>query len=316
MELARRALAKAESSDCRLLLPIDLVLGDRFDAEAERREQDGVEVPDGWMGLDIGPRTAAAYARRDRAARAPCSGTGRWAPSRWSRSRAARAPWPRRWRRRPARPWSAAATPRAALAQFGLDEDVDHLRPAAAPRSSCSRASRCRAWRCSMTPDATPADRRQLEDVGHPRAGRRLLRAPARRCCPTSGAGRGVGICAPFTSLDVCVEKLSGSGVAVYAQNMHQEDSRRLHRRGVGGDAHRDRRGRRGAGPFRAAPVLRRDRPRASGEGGRRAGGRAAADPLRRARPRTSARPARPSASFAIRCRRGSRRSSPSAWPR
>jgi triosephosphate isomerase len=34
-----------------------------------------------------------------------------------------------------------------------------------------------------------------------------------------------VGICAPFTALDVCVEALGGSGVAVYAQNMHQEDS-------------------------------------------------------------------------------------------
>ena len=62
VELARRALEKAESSDCRLLLPLDLVLGDRFDAGAERGELDGVEVPDGWMGLDVGPRTAAAYA--------------------------------------------------------------------------------------------------------------------------------------------------------------------------------------------------------------------------------------------------------------
>jgi phosphoglycerate kinase len=61
VELARRALEKAESSDCRLLLPVDLVLGDSFDAGAERREQDGVEVPDGWMGLDVGPRTAEAY---------------------------------------------------------------------------------------------------------------------------------------------------------------------------------------------------------------------------------------------------------------
>jgi triosephosphate isomerase (TIM) len=34
-----------------------------------------------------------------------------------------------------------------------------------------------------------------------------------------------VGICAPFTALDVCVEKLSGSGVGVYAQNMHQQDT-------------------------------------------------------------------------------------------
>jgi triosephosphate isomerase (TIM) len=34
-----------------------------------------------------------------------------------------------------------------------------------------------------------------------------------------------VGICAPFTSLEVCVERLAGSGVAVYAENMHQEES-------------------------------------------------------------------------------------------
>ena len=32
-----------------------------------------------------------------------------------------------------------------------------------------------------------------------------------------------VGICPPFTALETCVERLGGSGVAVYAQNMHQE---------------------------------------------------------------------------------------------
>ena len=68
VELARKALEQAESSRCRLLLPDDLVLGDRFDAGAERREQEGPEVPDGWMGLDIGPRTARAYAAEVEAA--------------------------------------------------------------------------------------------------------------------------------------------------------------------------------------------------------------------------------------------------------
>ena len=63
VELAERALAKAEESDCRLLLPEDLVLGDSFDADADRRESDGTDVPDGWMGLDVGPRTREAYAR-------------------------------------------------------------------------------------------------------------------------------------------------------------------------------------------------------------------------------------------------------------
>jgi phosphoglycerate kinase len=44
------------------LLPIDLVIGDRLAADAEHRVLDGVEVPAGWMGLDIGPRTAERYA--------------------------------------------------------------------------------------------------------------------------------------------------------------------------------------------------------------------------------------------------------------
>jgi phosphoglycerate kinase len=68
VELARKALEKAEGSDCRLLLPVDLALGDRFAADADRRELDGVEVPDGWMGLDVGPETAVAYAREVAAA--------------------------------------------------------------------------------------------------------------------------------------------------------------------------------------------------------------------------------------------------------
>ncbi|MCW3046484.1 MAG: Phosphoglycerate kinase [Solirubrobacterales bacterium] len=60
---AKRVLAAArDQTKARLLLPTDLVLGDRFAADAQRRELDGVEVPEGWMGLDVGPRTAAAYA--------------------------------------------------------------------------------------------------------------------------------------------------------------------------------------------------------------------------------------------------------------
>jgi phosphoglycerate kinase len=61
VELARDVLERARGAECELRLPVDLALGDRFDAAAQRRELDGTDVPDGWMGLDIGPRTAAAY---------------------------------------------------------------------------------------------------------------------------------------------------------------------------------------------------------------------------------------------------------------
>jgi phosphoglycerate kinase len=63
IEPASRALALAAEKGCRLLLPEDLVLGREFSADTEVRQLDGVDVPDGWMGLDIGPRTADFYAQ-------------------------------------------------------------------------------------------------------------------------------------------------------------------------------------------------------------------------------------------------------------
>jgi phosphoglycerate kinase len=63
VELARKALEKAQSSNCRILLPLDIVAGDKFAADAERRDIAGTEVPDGWMGLDVGPQTVEAYSQ-------------------------------------------------------------------------------------------------------------------------------------------------------------------------------------------------------------------------------------------------------------
>ena len=62
LEPAREALELAKGSHATLRLPVDLGLGESVDAAAARRDIDDVDVPDGWMGLDIGPRTAAAYA--------------------------------------------------------------------------------------------------------------------------------------------------------------------------------------------------------------------------------------------------------------
>jgi phosphoglycerate kinase len=60
IEPARRALERGAG---KLMLPTDLVVGREFSAATEHRPTDGVDVPDGWMGLDIGPATAEAYAQ-------------------------------------------------------------------------------------------------------------------------------------------------------------------------------------------------------------------------------------------------------------
>lgn len=46
-----------------LRLPVDVVIGDRFDADAEIKIMDVAAIPDGWRILDIGPQTEEAYAK-------------------------------------------------------------------------------------------------------------------------------------------------------------------------------------------------------------------------------------------------------------
>jgi phosphoglycerate kinase len=66
VEHASRLLAGAGKSNghrsARLELPSDLVIAEQLSADAPHRVLDGVEVPAGWMGLDIGPATSARYA--------------------------------------------------------------------------------------------------------------------------------------------------------------------------------------------------------------------------------------------------------------
>jgi phosphoglycerate kinase len=60
---AERALVHAQDARARIELPSDLVIGTRLAGDAQHRVLDGLDVPAGWMGLDIGPQTSARYAR-------------------------------------------------------------------------------------------------------------------------------------------------------------------------------------------------------------------------------------------------------------
>ena len=67
LETARAVLEHATERGVEVLLPEDHVCADRFAADAEVRVIEN-EVPDGWLGLDIGPRSRAVYADRIREA--------------------------------------------------------------------------------------------------------------------------------------------------------------------------------------------------------------------------------------------------------
>ena len=66
IELAKSLLAEAGD---KLVLPLDHIVAAKFDPEAEHRVMPIGEIPDGWMGLDIGPKTVAAYGDQIRAAK-------------------------------------------------------------------------------------------------------------------------------------------------------------------------------------------------------------------------------------------------------
>ncbi len=61
VDYAREMMDKAASKGVKLLLPVDAVCGDKFDASAKTMVVKTGQVPDGWMGMDIGPETVKLY---------------------------------------------------------------------------------------------------------------------------------------------------------------------------------------------------------------------------------------------------------------
>ncbi|MDI6757311.1 MAG: phosphoglycerate kinase [Endomicrobiia bacterium] len=57
--MAGAILEKALASKCRVLLPIDHIIAQKIEKGAEHKTTDGVEIPDGWLGVDIGPSSVA-----------------------------------------------------------------------------------------------------------------------------------------------------------------------------------------------------------------------------------------------------------------
>ena len=61
MDYSNDMVKKAEEKGVKLLLPIDTVCADAFDPNANTQTVAAGEIPDGWQGLDIGPRTIELY---------------------------------------------------------------------------------------------------------------------------------------------------------------------------------------------------------------------------------------------------------------
>ena len=61
LDLAKELIQKAKARGVELHLPIDSVIADKFDAQAKTDVSNNNAIPDGWMGLDIGPQARSVF---------------------------------------------------------------------------------------------------------------------------------------------------------------------------------------------------------------------------------------------------------------
>ena len=61
VELAKDMMAKAKEKGVKFLIPVDNVVGMEYKPDTDHKVVDSDKIPDGWMGLDIGPKTAELF---------------------------------------------------------------------------------------------------------------------------------------------------------------------------------------------------------------------------------------------------------------
>ena len=62
LDMAKDMMAKAKEKNVKFLLPLDIKVARKYDPNSEYKIVDFDKIPDGWMGLDIGPKTEKLFA--------------------------------------------------------------------------------------------------------------------------------------------------------------------------------------------------------------------------------------------------------------
>jgi len=63
IQTAKDAMKLAEDKGCELMLPEDIVVADKFAPDADTKVVSADDIPDGWMGLDNGPKSTEAFSK-------------------------------------------------------------------------------------------------------------------------------------------------------------------------------------------------------------------------------------------------------------
>ena len=234
------------------ILPVDVVAAGEFAADAETQVTPFDALPDGWLGLDVGPETREEFARRIAGAGTvfwngpmgvfewPAFAAGTVAVARSGRrlrrvhGRRRRRLGARRARGRRRRPHLVDLDGRRRVARAARREGAP--RREGDPRMTLIAGN----WKMFKGPDEAGGFCRALRDADLP-------------------DGVDVVVAPPFVSLGAAVQALAGTEIGVFAQNCHWERRGRVHGRGLRADAEgawRVRHDRRALG---APAMVRRD---------------------------------------------------------
>lgn len=63
LDTAKEVMAKAKANGCMILLPMDSVIADKFAADAATKNCESADIPEGWMGLDIGAKAVTDFTK-------------------------------------------------------------------------------------------------------------------------------------------------------------------------------------------------------------------------------------------------------------
>ena len=299
IDIARALLDKATAKGIQLLLPSDSVVAAEFAAEAESKTVSSREIPDGWMGLDIGPN-----AIRDFSAVIRGAGTVIWNGPMGVFEFPRFAEGTREVARAVAESGSISiiggGDSAAAVELLGFADQVTHISTGGGASLEFLEGKVLPGIDCLMdkNPRRTFAAGNWKMNLGIPAAALKLveqLKPLVADACSEIAVG------VPFTAIAAVLEATAYTNVKVAAQNCHFEDkgaftgevsAQMLAEMGVPLCHHR---------PFRTPRVLRRDRrDRQPQDQGRPQVG-PAPDRLLRRVPVPSVRQARPSTSSAAR---------------
>ncbi|MBE6754167.1 MAG: triose-phosphate isomerase [Ruminococcaceae bacterium] len=220
MELALELVKKAEAKGVKLLLPIDTRLGDAFSPEANTQVVKAGQIPDDWMGLDIGPETEKLYAEAIQGA-----GTVVWngpmGVSEWEAFAGGTIAVAKAVANSGAISIIGGGDSAAAVEKLGFAEKMTHISTGGGaslefleglvlPGIACLASKRVNVvagnWKMNKTPAETTALIEELKPL-------------------VADATCGVICCVPYTDIPAAVAAAKGSNIHIGAQNCHWAES-------------------------------------------------------------------------------------------